>query len=140
MTLQAWVRPTALSGWQTVILKENGASLAYALYSNTPANEPATHIYTNADLGLNGTAALPLNSWTHLAATYDATHLRLYVNGTLVATRTAPPPIQTSNNPLKIGGNAVWGEWFTGLIDEIRIYNAALTATQIQADMTRPVP
>ena len=40
---------------------------------------------------------------------------------------------------LKIGGNAVWNEWFNGLIDEVRLYNRALTAAEIQADMTTPV-
>jgi concanavalin A-like lectin/glucanase superfamily protein len=40
---------------------------------------------------------------------------------------------------LKIGGNAIWGEWFAGLIDEVRIYNRALTPTQLQTDMATPI-
>jgi hypothetical protein len=36
---------------------------------------------------------------------------------------------------LRIGGNAVWGEWFAGQIDEVRVYNKALSVAQIQADM-----
>ena len=42
-------------------------------------------------------------------------------------------------SPLRIGGNKVWGEYFQGLIDEVRIYNRALTTAQIQADMNTPV-
>src|SRR6185436_9632111 len=38
-----------------------------------------------------------------------------------------------------IGGNAVWPEWFTGLIDEVRVYDRALSATEVQTDMTRSV-
>ena len=38
-----------------------------------------------------------------------------------------------------MGGNAIWGEWFQGLIDEVRVYNRALSAGEIQADMARPV-
>ena len=34
---------------------------------------------------------------------------------------------------MKIGGNSIWGEWFSGLIDEVRIYNRALSAAEIQA-------
>jgi hypothetical protein len=39
-----------------------------------------------------------------------------------------------------MGGNNVWGEYFTGRIDEIRIYNRALTQAQIQNDMNTPLP
>ena len=45
----------------------------------------------------------------------------------------------TSTSPFKIGGNAIWGEWFSGLIDEVRLYNRALTLAEIQGDMTRAV-
>ena len=44
-----------------------------------------------------------------------------------------------SDGPLRIGGNAIWNEWFDGLIDELRIYNRALSTTEIQTDMNTPV-
>jgi hypothetical protein len=40
---------------------------------------------------------------------------------------------------LRIGGNSIWTEWFNGLIDEVRVYNRALTAAQIQTDMNTSV-
>ena len=43
----------------------------------------------------------------------------------------------TSANALTIGGNGVWSEWFAGLIDEVRIYNRALTQAEIQAGMSQ---
>jgi hypothetical protein len=82
---------------------------------------------------------LPLNAWTHLAATYDGAALRLYVNGALASTRAMTGPITASASPLRIGGNTIWGEFFNGVIDELRIYNRALTAQEIQSDMTLPV-
>jgi len=48
--------------------------------------------------------------------------------------------IVTSNLPLRIGGNAIWGEFFAGRIDDVRVYNRALTATEITAGMNAPVP
>jgi len=45
----------------------------------------------------------------------------------------------TSTGALRIGGNSVWGEFFQGSIDEVRIYNWALTQTEIQADMNTPI-
>ena len=75
------------------------------------------------------------NTWTHLAATYDGANLRLYVNGTQAATRSPRRLDPHLDRRLRIGGNTIWGEWFTGLIDEVRVYNRALTAAEIQADM-----
>jgi hypothetical protein len=40
---------------------------------------------------------------------------------------------------LRIGGNTIWSEWFSGLIDEVRVYNRALTGAEIQADMSTPL-
>jgi Concanavalin A-like lectin/glucanases superfamily len=49
-------------------------------------------------------------------------------------------PIKVSTGALRFGGNNTWNdEWFAGLLDELRVYNRALTATEIQADMARPV-
>jgi len=81
-----------------------------------------------------------VNTWTHLAATYDGAFLRLYVNGTLAVERAASGVLATSSRPLRIGHNDVDGGVFLGRIDEVRVYARALGAQQIQADMTRPVP
>jgi len=63
----------------------------------------------------------------------------MYVNGSLSGTTALSGPIATSTSALRIGGNAVWGEYFKGSLDEVRIYNRALSASEIQADMTTPV-
>ena len=140
MTLEAWVNPTAIgTAWRCVVLKEQPANLIYALYAGNTKGRAATDVFTTADMQLNGTTNTPLNAWTHLAATYDGTTLRLYVNGTQVASKPVSGAIKTSTGVLRIGGNNIWGEYFAGLIDEVRIYNKALTAAQIQADMTAPI-
>jgi hypothetical protein len=82
---------------------------------------------------------VPVNAWTHLAATYDGATLRLYVNGAQQATRAVTGPLQTSAGPLRIGGNGVWDEWFAGLIDDVRVYNRALSPTEVLADMATAV-
>src|SRR3972149_4277977 len=61
--------------------------------------------------------------------------MRLYVNGVEVASRAQTGAIATSTNPLQIGGDSIYGQYFQGMIDEVRVYNVALTAEQIQTDM-----
>ena len=86
-----------------------------------------------------GTAALAANTWSYLTETYDGSTLKLYVNGTQVASVAHTGAIATSTNALQIGGDTIYSQYFAGLIDEIRIYNVALTAAQIQSDMTTPI-
>ena len=142
MTLEAWVRPSALSGWRTVLMKETVDGLAYALYAHDNNPWPATYVRrtgaTSSDAAA-GTSALALNTWTHLAATYDGAMLRLFVNGAEVRANAAAGAITTSTGALHIGGNAIWAEFFTGLVDEVRVYNRALTGAEIQADMTTAI-
>jgi chitodextrinase len=85
---------------------------------------------------LRGTSSLPLNAWTYLAGTYNGTTMRLYVNGVQVSSRAQTGPIQTSTAVLTMGGDALYGQYFAGRIDEVRIYNRALSAAEIQSDMS----
>jgi glucose/arabinose dehydrogenase len=140
LTLEAWVSPSSLSGsWRTVILKERPGGMAYALYANNDASRPVGQVYTTTEQSAPGTVQLPLNVWTHLAATFGGGVLKLYVNGAQVSSVSVSGAVIASNGLLKIGGNAIWGEWFNGLIDEVRVYNRALTAAEIQTDMSTPV-
>lgn len=144
MTLEAWVYPTALSGgtsggWRTVFFKEQPGALVYGLYAHSPANHASGYIFIGSEIGVQGTSLTPAETWTHLALTYDSTALRLYVNGVLKNTTSQTGAIQTSAGPLRIGGNTIRGEYFKGKIDEVRIYNRALTAAQIQTDMNTAI-
>jgi PKD repeat protein len=140
MTLEAWVYPTALmQGWRSVVMKEQTGGAVYYLAANTQNNVPANGVYSGAEQVLYGSAQVPANAWTHLAATYDGAAQRIYVNGVQVATRAQTGALPNSTGALRIGGNSVWGEYFQGLIDEVRIYNRALSTAEIQSDMGTPV-
>jgi hypothetical protein len=140
MTLEAWVKPTALgSTWRTVVIKEQASDLVYALYAHTDAALPSGHVFVGADTFVRGTTSLLLGEWTHLAVTYDGAALTLYVNGVQAATQAVSGAMPASAGDLKIGGTAIWPEWFEGAIDDVRVYDRALTAADIQADMARAV-
>ena len=139
MTLEAWVDPTTTTAtWRDAIYKGNDNYYLEGTsdHSGVPAGgETAAgsiaHTY--------GAGALPANAWSYLALTYDGSTLRLFVNGTLVASQAKTGSITSSTNPLSIGSDAIYGQYFNGMIDQVRIYNTALPAAQIQTDMTTPV-
>ncbi|MGF1663458.1 MAG: LamG-like jellyroll fold domain-containing protein [Kineosporiaceae bacterium] len=141
MTLSAWVAPTTSDGWRTAVLKEDPARdyLVYGLYSSEPGAGPGGYVRIGGrTTSATGTTALPTGAWSHLTTTYDGATVRTYVNGALAASRAATGSMADSTGPLTIGGNAIWGEWFAGRIDEVRVYDRALTADEVLAERDRP--
>src|SRR6185295_11995350 len=95
--------------------------------------------YGGVNVFVGAPSAIPLNTWTHLAQTYDGSTIRLYVNGTQVASAARTGALQTTTSPLWIGGNNPYGEYFQGRIDDARVYSRALSASEIVTDMSLPV-
>jgi hypothetical protein len=118
LTLEAWIKPDIHDGdWRTVMMKEGALDLAYGLYSSAStfnSSKPLVAIDDNASRVLSGPTVLPLNEWSHIAGTYNGTTLRFYRDGELVATKPASRSLPNTSNPLSIGGNDVWDEYFDG--------------------------
>ncbi len=147
MTIEAWVNPSDLTGFKTIICKDRTAtSYTYTLAANNNASNvnnqrPNSRARTaNTNRTITGTSKLPLNTWSHVASTYDGANFRLYVNGVQVATLATTGNLTITTDPLRIGGTtALSAQYFAGLIDEVRIYNRALTVFEIQTDMNTPI-
>jgi hypothetical protein len=142
MTLEAWVYPAVQpTSWRAIITKERPNSVVYYLHAGSDStNRPATGVVAGStEQTLYGGTRLAANAWVHLAATYDGANQRLYVNGTQVASRAQTGPILTSTGALRIGGNNVFGEYFNGRVDEVRVYNRALTQAEIATGMNSGV-
>jgi hypothetical protein len=143
LTLEAWVKPSAIpDNWIDVVYKGSGGNDNYYLESSsTRSSVPVggALLTSGQRAEANGTSALKTGSWTYLAATYDGTTMRLYINARQVASTKLSGTITTGTGPLSFGGDSYWGQYFNGLIDEVRIYNNALTASQIKTDMITPI-
>ncbi|MEU8383905.1 LamG-like jellyroll fold domain-containing protein [Streptosporangium sp. NPDC048865] len=139
LTMEAWVYPTgAGSGLgQSILLKSpTGGPGEYGLSMGPSDPAQGPYVTVASRTSGDGPPPLPLNTWVHLAGTFDGDVIRLYVNGTPAAESYpgADPVRADVFNPLLIGHSG-----FTGLIDEVRVYTTALTAAQIQADMNTPL-
>ena len=140
LTLEAWVNPTVVSrAWRDVIYKGNDNYYLSATTTRNPAVPAGGGTWGTSTVETFGNAALALNTWTHLATTYDGTRIRLFVNGVEVSSRARAGNIIPSVNPLQIGGDSIFGQFFSGRIDEVRAFNVARTASEIQADMSTPI-
>ena len=140
MTLEAWVNPSAVSSaWTDVIYKGNDNYWLEATSITASGVPAAGATLGSSDVDTPGTAALTANTWAFLTETYNGSTLALYVNGTLVSSLAQTGNIATSTDPLQIGGDSIYGQYFQGMIDNVRIYNTALTQAQIQTDMTTAV-
>ena len=82
---------------------------------------------------------MPLNAWSHLATTFDGSVVRLFVNGVQAGSLAFTGSMAASTGVLRLGGNGIWSEWFAGLIDEVRVYNRALSAARSSRTCRRPV-
>ena len=131
----------AVEGWWVADGGRQGAAGRRRLrvVCGSGAGRPLGQVDIGGERNAVGSAALPLNAWSHLAATYDGAVVRLFVNGVQAGSLAFAGSMAASTGSLRLGGNSVWGEWFAGLIDEVRVYNRALSASEIQQDMQTPV-
>jgi len=89
----------------------------------------------------------PNLTWHHVAVVADAS-MKIYLDGQLAVTGTGAANYGTSTYPFNIGGGGIWdatGNWFSGSMDEVRVYNRALTQAEVQAlavrhEATNPSP
>jgi hypothetical protein len=137
MTLEAWVYPGSIAQWDPVLRKGVLPADDYILFASTGDTMTPAVYCAGFDDNVYAPSAIPADAWTYLAATYDGTNAIIYTNGVLAVSVPNDTPINTSTNSLTIG--SATPAYFLGTIDELRIYNVALTAAQIQVDMNTPV-
>lgn len=151
-SIAVWVRHdgASLTDWEAILAKGDSA---YRLHLNGGCGIADTlpgNTRHGITLGLNGgCSGADLNSnvvplpgtWYHVAATYDRSTMRIYINGTLVNSASYTAPINTNNFDLFIGENAQQrGRYWSGDIDELTIWDGAITPQQVtdHRDRTRP--
>ncbi|MBV7696372.1 beta-L-arabinofuranosidase domain-containing protein [Streptomyces sp. TRM70350] len=140
ITLSAWVKPTHESNWARVFDFGDNTTRYLYLAARNASGVPRFAITTNGpggEQGLNGTAALPLNQWSHLAVTIAEGTGTLYVNGTAVARNAGmtltPAALGTLANFWLGRSHFAADPAFAGAFEEFNVWSRALTADEIGA-------
>ncbi|MFZ5366521.1 MAG: DUF2341 domain-containing protein [Patescibacteria group bacterium] len=142
VTVEAWVKPTnfTCTGADTncaIFSKYGGNWIGYKL-EVTSSGIPFFNICTPSTCpSATSTVALPSGTWSHLAGTWDGSSIKIYINGILTGTGTASALSQDTTAPTI--GKASWysGDYFNGVIDEVRISDIARTPEEIRQDAQR---
>ena len=139
ITLEAWCYATKNIGIQNVISKSSSSANNGYIFPRTDNGWSSVIIYFHiADGWKTLSAPYPsLNAWHHLAATYDGASIKLYINGALAASMAQTGAITTNGNPLALGNQTGFSEYFGGYADEMRVWNVARTQAEIQSNMNK---
>jgi len=135
ITLAAWVNPDVNFGtYNTVVDKDYNLAYSMGVDARTA---PDTTVFRGsiADVNRWSDACVPIgvDTWTHIVFTYeDATgEGKFYANGNYAGTHTRSSTLGTSDAPLWIG-KSYHGDGFYGIIDQVAIFDRALTAQEVQ--------
>jgi len=134
-TIEAWVFPRSVLNWSRIIDFGNCAGCDNVLLSSTYGTSGAPGLYVEG-YQFQATTALQLNKWNHVAATWSGGVGTIYVNGAFAGSASMPTPPQNVTRALNYIGKSNWGDpYLDGMLDEISIWNVALSQNQIQANM-----
>lgn len=128
-TVEAWAYSTGPSGYCEIVSQGSGGN---AFYLGADGS-----IIRSGDGWASTGVAFPFNGWHHLALVKSSTNTLLFVDGALAAAKGSTIPNPAATTPLRIGRQyGTYGEYWPGYIDEVRIWNVARSAVQIQANVS----
>jgi hypothetical protein len=153
-TIEAWVYPAVQNNtYQTVLAKGSAVNDDDAYYLGVVNGGASFWTKNSGSMGQLAGGAVPANQWTHLAATFDGSSRRLYVNGILIGAQGSLGPLtyDSASVPLTIGADWTANSpacLFNGMLDEVSLFNRALSQAEITGlyianaagkCMTRPI-
>lgn len=126
-TVCSWFQVSLGSGWRTIFQYGARSSLTWFGLLINPSNQVTSSLYgSDISSGTTDTDGL----WHHACITYDGTTRRLYLDGVQKATDTTS--LVTTSGNVMIGRNSDLAEAFPGNIDDVRVYNRALSAAEVK--------
>ncbi len=135
LTLTAWIKTTA-SGVPLSMLNSS-ASPWYGFYIGVTSGTSVSCSSVNNNVFTSSTSSMTAGQWQFVACVMSSTTSRtVYVNGSAGTTDTTSSTVTTLPNTVTVGATnhtSAFDNFFTGSIDEVRVYNRALSASEIQS-------
>lgn len=141
LTIAGWIKPQNFSGTATnnLVVKYKDSSWSsgnggqWYLRVNT-ANEIEGGINIGGAIqGITASASFSTSTYAFVAMTYDGSAVKIYVNGSLVANSSLSGALATGSNPMYIGNNTPAGDTSSQYVDELGIWNRALSSSEISS-------
>jgi len=135
ITLSVWAKKEADSSYAALVRGGEGSDI-YSLQSRSETNQWRMWISAGGSNKYAYSSAGWDSNWHHIVGTYDGETIRIYVDGIEGTSESQSGDIDTTAETFNIGGWTGAGSslCFTGIIDEVKVYNYALTAEQIKID------
>ncbi|MDO8474223.1 MAG: LamG domain-containing protein [bacterium] len=132
VSISVWVNAATQAGDVRIVNKESAADTdGYAL--GLASNNIAGKIGDGTNCYLNSTSAVSTGAWNHLVMTGDGVTMKMYINGVQISQTKSCGSVASNTSILAIGARYSATQFFTGSIDDVRIYNRALSATEVLA-------
>ena len=144
ITLEAWIKPSNFGTeyWRNNIINKEVWVPEAGFMLRCGAGGKLNFTLGNGSWHelVSSSAVLTANTWQHVAGTYDGSYMRIYVNGMIVDSMSAPfGNISHANTNLTLGDYAGGGRYYSGAMDEVRIWNVARSQQQLQATMNTEI-
>ena len=129
----AWIKPNQWIIDNAIISKGNwnvsGANFAFFGFTGGTL-QLLVRLFNGSLSNLNSSVLPSLNVWSHIAVTLSGSNANIYVNGVNTGTTSSINNVINNTQPIKIGNNNL-GAIFNGDIDQVRIFNKAITSTEV---------
>ncbi|MHC4646172.1 MAG: LamG domain-containing protein [Planctomycetota bacterium] len=140
ITISAWIKPKGMRYGQEIISKSAATDEAWKiaiarekLKNRKMSNEGRINFYLelgNIDANFLSKKLIKPGTWYHVGCVYNAREKIIYIDGEVDSKQSVSGEIGENDEPVKIGGGSK--NWYSGAVDEVAIYNRALSATDIR--------
>jgi len=137
ITLMAWFSPNDVLTSRRLMVKNDSIFVIFDFGNKNSIDFLVKPNNTHAE---STTTDWKVGEWYHFTGTFDGKTMKVYINGKLEGEKANDVPIAPSDLELWIGGDDYGRptDWFPGKIDEVRLYDKALSEAQIQKTMNTP--
>jgi hypothetical protein len=134
ITVIAWIYPTKTTEGTIISKHDNRANREWLIYISPYYYKYVFQVFDeNTDTFAEAIGiSVEKNKWTHIAGVYDNGRLQIYCNSELIASTTTNITIRATTCPVRIGNRADNARYYGGIIDDVRIYNRALSEEEIK--------